>query len=152
WTENPRGALPVLYHAPDERAEARFVVQEIARSARERPLGDFVVFYRTNAQSRVFEEECLRAGIGYSLVGGTKFYDRKEVKDVLAYLRVVANPSDEWSLSRIVNTPPRGIGASTVAKLADDAAARGRRLVDSIDDPPETLAAGLRAKVLELSR
>jgi DNA helicase-2/ATP-dependent DNA helicase PcrA len=152
WTENPRGAAPILYHAPDERAEARFVIQEIARGARERPLGDFVVFYRTNAQSRVLEEECLRAGIGYSLVGGTKFYDRKEVMDVLAYLRVIANPSDEWSLLRIVNTPPRGIGASTVAKLAEDAASRGRRLIDAIGDPPQTLAAGLRAKVLELSR
>jgi len=152
WTANAKGALPVLYHAPDERAEARFVIQEIARGARERPLGDFVVFYRTNAQSRVLEEECLRAGIGYSLVGGTKFYDRKEVKDLLAYLRVIANPSDEWSLLRVINTPPRGIGGSTVAKLSEDAETRGKRLVDSIDEPPPTLAAGLRAKVLDFSR
>ncbi len=136
WTQNPRGARTVLHHAPDERAEARFVVLEIARASRRRALGDFVVFYRTNAQSRVFEEECLRSGIPYSLVGGTKFYSRKEIKDLLAYLRVVANPQDECSLLRIINVPPRGIGATTVEKLRVAARGGGRALFEVLSDPP----------------
>jgi ATP-dependent DNA helicase UvrD/PcrA len=152
WTANPRGSLPALYHAADERAEARFVIREIARGAQARPLGDFVVFYRTNAQSRVLEEECLRAGIGYTLVGGTKFYDRKEIKDLLAYLRVVANPLDEWSLLRAINVPARGIGASTIAKLGDAARERGQSLHDALSDPPATVGTAARAKVLEFAR
>ncbi len=152
WTANPAGPLPVLHHARDEHAEARFVIQEVARASRSRPLGDFVVFYRTNAQSRVFEEECLRAGIAYSLVGGTKFYERKEIKDVLAYLRVAANPDDEWSLLRVINVPARGIGASTVAKLVAAARASGRPLFEELASPPASLSAGTRAKVVEFTR
>ncbi len=147
WTANPRGVRPVLHHAPDERAEARFVVREIARASRRRALGDFVVFYRTNAQSRVLEEECLRAGIPYSLVGGTKFYSRKEIKDLLAYLRVVANPRDEWSLLRILNVPARGIGAATVEKLRGAARGGGRALFEVLLAPPATLAATVRGRI-----
>ncbi|MET0151215.1 MAG: UvrD-helicase domain-containing protein [Candidatus Binatia bacterium] len=147
WTANPRGVRPVLHHAPDERAEARFVVQEIARASRRRALGDFVVFYRTNAQSRVFEEECLRAGIPYSLVGGTKFYSRKEIKDLLAYLRVVANPRDEWSLLRILNVPARGIGATTVEKLRGAARGEGRALFEVLSDPSPVLPATVHRKI-----
>jgi ATP-dependent DNA helicase UvrD/PcrA len=152
WTANPPGPRPVLYHAGDERSEARFVIQQIARISRHRPLGDFVVFYRTNAQSRVFEEECLRAGIAYSLVGGLKFYERKEVKDVLAYLRLVANPADEWSLQRVINVPARGIGPSTVAKLLVSAREQGCTLLEVLSQPPATLSAGARGKVLEFAR
>jgi DNA helicase II / ATP-dependent DNA helicase PcrA len=152
WTDNPRGCRVILYHAGDERAEARFVVQEIARGSRKRPLGDFVVFYRTNAQSRVFEEECLRAGIAYSLVGGVKFYERKEIKDLLAYLRVVANRDDEWSLQRIINVPARGIGASTVEKLVAAARVRGVPLADMLADPPDALPTTLREKVLAFAK
>ncbi|MBI2964100.1 MAG: UvrD-helicase domain-containing protein [Deltaproteobacteria bacterium] len=151
WTANPPGPRTVLHHARDEHDEARFVIQEVARASRQRPLGDFVVFYRTNAQSRVFEEECLRAGIGYSLVGGTKFYERKEIKDVLAYLRVIANPDDEWSLLRVINVPARGIGASTVAKLVAVARNRGGSLFDALASPLESLSAGARAKVAEFA-
>jgi ATP-dependent DNA helicase UvrD/PcrA len=147
WTANPRGVRPVLHHAPDERAEARFVVQEVARASRRRALGDFVVFYRTNAQSRVFEEECLRAGIPYSLVGGTKFYSRKEIKDLLAYLRVVANPRDEWSLLRILNVPARGIGATTVEKLRGAARGEGRALFEVLSDPSAVLPATVHRKI-----
>lgn len=152
WTENAKGDLPVLFHAADERAEARFVVEEIVRLSRERPLGDFVVFYRVNAQSRVFEEECIRCGVPYALVGGLKFYERKEVKDVLAYLRVVANPADEWSLLRIVNSPPRGIGATTTARLIEAARGRGTTLFETLADPPATLSPALRERVLSFSR
>jgi len=152
WTTNARGPRPVLYHASDERSEARFVIQQIARLSRERPLGDFVVFYRTNAQSRVLEEECLRAGVAYGLVGGLKFYDRKEVKDVLAYLRLVANPADEWSLQRVVNVPARGIGIATVGRLLASARERGCSLLEVLSRPPAALSAGARAKVLEFAR
>jgi DNA helicase-2/ATP-dependent DNA helicase PcrA len=147
WTANPRGARPVLHHAPDERAEARFVVQEIARFSRQRALGDCVVFYRTNAQSRVFEEECLSAAIPYSLIGGTKFYARKEIKDLLAYLRVVANPQDDWSLARIVNVPARGIGATTVEKLREAARSENRSLFEVLSNPPSSLSVGVRSKI-----
>ncbi len=147
WTANPQGARPVLHHAPDERAEARFVVQEIARFSRQRALGDCVVFYRTNAQSRVFEEECLSAAIPYSLIGGTKFYARKEIKDLLAYLRVVANPQDDWSLARIVNVPARGIGATTVEKLREAARSENRSLFEVLSNPPSSLSVGVRSKI-----
>lgn len=151
WTENPSGPRPVLHHARDERAEARFVVQEIARASRRRPLGDYVVFYRTNAQSRVFEEECLRAGIPYSLVGGTKFYQRKEIKDILAYLRVIANPDDEWSLVRIINVPARGIGQTTVEKLLAAARADGKSLAETLSAQAAALPAAVRGKVLDFA-
>jgi DNA helicase-2/ATP-dependent DNA helicase PcrA len=151
-TENPQGSRTILHQADDERAEARFVVREIARESGKRPLGDFVVFYRTNAQSRVFEEECLRAGIPYSLVGGFKFYERKEIKDMLAYLRVVANPDDEWSLGRIVNVPPRGIGTSTQQKLVAAARTRGVSLAQTLDHPPEALPTAARERVLSFAK
>jgi DNA helicase II / ATP-dependent DNA helicase PcrA len=152
WTENPRGSRAILHHAGDERGEARFVVQEIARGSRKRPLGDFVVFYRTNAQSRVFEEECLRSGIAYSLIGGIKFYERKEIKDLLAYLRVVVNRDDEWSLQRVINVPARGIGSSTLEKLVTAARARRVSLAATLDDPPDALPVAVREKVRGFAR
>lgn len=151
WTANAEGPKPVLHHARDEHAEARFVIQEIARGSRQRPLGDFVVFYRTNAQSRVFEEECLRAGMAYTLIGGTKFYDRKEIRDILAYLRVLANPNDEWSLLRIINVPARGIGASTVARLQQASTARGAPVRGVLGNPPDTISPAIAAKIAEFA-
>jgi len=151
WTANPPGPRPILHHAHDERAEARFVVREIAQGSRRRPLRDFVVFYRTNAQSRVFEEECLRAGVAYSLIGGTKFYERKEIKDVLAYLRVIANPEDEWSLLRVINVPPRGIGGSTVEKLVGAASSSGAPLSRVLASPPDSLSEAVRGKLRAFS-
>ena len=147
WTQNGDGRKPVLHHALDERHEARFVLDEIVALARSRRLGDFVVFYRTNAQSRVLEEECLRRGIPYALVGGVRFYERKEVKDVLAYLRVLANPSDEWSLLRIVNVPARGIGAVSLGKLQAVARARSRSLFEVLVDAPTDLPSEVRRRV-----
>ncbi len=119
WTENPTGEAVVVYQAGDEQAEAGFIVERIRELVAEQghSLDDFAVFYRTNAQSRVLEDALRRAVTPYVIVGGLRFYERKEVKDLLAYLRLVANPDDAQSFKRIVNVPARGIGAASVEKL-----------------------------------
>lgn len=117
WTAAGPGERIVGYVADDEADEARFVAEEIGRLGRDcgtRP-GEVAVFYRTNAQSRAFEEALIRAGRPYRVVGGTRFYERREIRDVLAYLRLLVNPADEISLRRILNTPKRGIGDRAVA-------------------------------------
>ena len=124
WTEAHEGTRITVYRAEDERDEARFVVQRLRDlSGGERR--NAAVFYRTNAQSRAIEEALIRGGIRYVIVGGTRFYERKEVKDLIAYLRFVANPDDDLSLSRIVNVPPRGIGAVTWNAIGNAASERG---------------------------
>jgi DNA helicase-2/ATP-dependent DNA helicase PcrA len=112
WSENGKGSTIVGYVAESEHDEADFVISQIRalRDSGKSTPGDTAIFYRTNAQSRVFEEVFLRVGIPYKVVGGVRFYERKEVKDFLAYLRVIVNPEDEVSLRRIINTPKRGIG------------------------------------------
>jgi DNA helicase-2/ATP-dependent DNA helicase PcrA len=119
WTEQGDGAPIVRYEAEDEHDEASFVVGEIRKLTdnADHRFGDVAVFYRTNAQSRVVEESLVRAGIPYRVFGGVKFYDRREVKDALAYLRALVNPDDEVSWKRIVNTPKRGVGDTSVAKV-----------------------------------
>ncbi len=119
WTEQGGGELITRYQAEDERDEARFVAQEIQRLVEDSTcvLNDVAVFYRTNAQSRVIEEAFVQSGIPYRVVGGTKFYDRREIKDVLAYLRALVNPDDEVSWKRAINTPKRGVGETSVAKI-----------------------------------
>ncbi len=109
----------VRYHADDEGDESQYVTSQLHHLHDELHYrwGDCAVFFRTNAQSRVVEEQLMRVGIPYQVVGGTRFYDRREVKDALAYLRTVVNPADEVSLKRILNTPKRGIGESSVAKI-----------------------------------
>lgn len=122
WTENTSGDSISLITCRNERHEGEFVAQEILRANKtfENPAyNNFVVLYRTNAQSRVMEEVFLRYGIPYQIVGGIKFYDRKEIKDILAYLRLVQNPADSVSLHRIINAPPRKIGAKTLAVIQD---------------------------------
>jgi DNA helicase-2/ATP-dependent DNA helicase PcrA len=111
------GELITTYHAEDEHDEAGWIAAEIARLHDRHPWGDVAVFYRTNAQSRAVEEELVRRNIAYKVVGGTKFYDRREIKDVLAYLKAVVNPTDEVSLKRIVNVPKRGIGDTSIDRL-----------------------------------
>jgi DNA helicase-2/ATP-dependent DNA helicase PcrA len=119
WTANVEG--PKIIHAAlaDERAEAEFVISEIKRIAEyeNRTYPEFAIFYRTHAQSRQFEEEFRRAKIPYEIVGGLRFYDRKEIKDVLSYFKVLQNPQDSVSLKRIINVPARGIGKTTIDKL-----------------------------------
>lgn len=154
WTDNGKGTKPVYYEASDEKDEARFVVermQELQRTAG-LPLGKMAVLYRTNAQSRVLEEMLVKSGMSYSLVGGTKFYDRAEIKDILAYLKVIHNPNDSLSLLRIINVPRRGIGNATIEKLQGYANESGMTLFEVLsaaDDVPG-LSARFKAKLDEL--
>ncbi|MCM3023776.1 DNA helicase PcrA [Heyndrickxia ginsengihumi] len=120
WTENPDGQNIIYYRADSEQAEGQFVagkIKELTASGK-RKLSDFAVLYRTNAQSRVIEEVFMKSNIEYNIVGGIRFYDRKEIKDILAYLRLIANPDDDISLQRIINVPKRGIGSTSLDKIA----------------------------------
>jgi DNA helicase II / ATP-dependent DNA helicase PcrA len=121
WTENPEGNKISYYRADSEQGEAQFIVGKIKELTRDgkHKLSDVAILYRTNAQSRVMEEVLLKSNINYSIVGGTKFYDRKEIKDMLAYLRLVSNPDDDISLQRVINVPKRGIGSSSLDKIAN---------------------------------
>jgi DNA helicase II / ATP-dependent DNA helicase PcrA len=121
WTENPEGNKIYYYRADSEQSEAQFVAGKIkeAIDSGKRKYSDFAILYRTNAQSRVMEEVLLKSNIEYSIVGGIKFYDRKEIKDTLAYLRLIANPDDDISLARVINVPKRGVGSSSVDKIAN---------------------------------
>src|SRR5439155_10208923 len=127
WTESEQGDLAVRYRAENEHDEAWFVANEIERLVQEEGFryGDVAVFYRTNPQSRVIEEVLSQAGIAYRVVGGVRFYQRKEIKDVFAYLRAVVNPDDTVSSRRIVNTPKRGIGDATVSAVEGFAGEEG---------------------------
>lgn len=119
WTENDEGQKIGYYRADSEQTEAQFVagkINELIKNEK-RKYADFAILYRTNAQSRVMEEVLLKSNIGYQIIGGTKFYDRKEIKDILAYLRLIANPDDDISLQRVINVPKRGIGASSIEKI-----------------------------------
>ena len=129
WSELGSGAPIVRYQAEDEHDEAAYVVGEIRRhvDGGDFRYGDVAVLYRTNAQSRVIEEQLVRAGMPYRVFGGTKFYDRKEIKDALAYLRALVNPDDEVSWKRIVNVPKRGVGDTSMAKV--DSYAKGAEVV-----------------------
>lgn len=123
WTENQTGEKINIYIGDNEHSEAYFIVEKIMEGRNKgRNYRDFAILYRTNAQSRVIEEVLVKSNIPYVIFGGTKFYDRKEIKDILAYLRLISNPDDDISLRRIINVPKRGIGQTTVEKIADYAA------------------------------
>lgn len=130
WTDKIEGAKIQHFTAQSEHEEAAFIGDTIAKKhdIHDVPYGDMAILYRTNAQSRVLEEALIKRALPYTMVGGTKFYDRKEIKDVLAYLRVLYNPFDDLSLLRIINVPKRSIGATTVAKLQDHAREKGTSL------------------------
>lgn len=135
WTENPTGDKITCYQADSEHDEAYFIVDAIRQQlARYRRYDKFAILYRTNAQSRVIEEVLIKSNIPYTIVGGTKFYDRKEIKDILAYLRVISNPDDDLSLARIINVPKRNIGDTTVEKLLAYATAHGTSLYGAIQE------------------
>jgi len=126
-----RGLAPMVYAAASDREEAAYVAARVEALRRERPESRTVVLYRTHAQSRLFEEEFIRRRLPHLLVGGQRFYERREVKDALAYLRLLVNPHDDASFLRVVQAPPRGIGAATVAMIEHAAGARGRSLWDA---------------------
>ena len=130
WTDKIEGAKIQHFTAQSEHEEAAFIGDTIAKKhdIHDVTYGDMAILYRTNAQSRVLEEALIKRALPYTMVGGTKFYDRKEIKDVLAYLRVLYNPFDDLSLLRIINVPKRSIGATTVAKLQDYAREKGTSL------------------------
>ncbi|MCL4449372.1 MAG: UvrD-helicase domain-containing protein [Actinobacteria bacterium] len=156
WTENATGEPVYLKECCDEREESEWVgvkIEELYANSSLR-WDDMAVMYRTQAQSRSIEDEFLRRAIPYQVVGGTRFYDRKEIKDILAYLRVVYNPKDEISLRRIINEPKRGIGLSSIAKLADMAENRGVGLYEMVMSAggslPAKAAKGIREFALIL--
>ena len=146
WTDMPGGEPIIHYMAGDERDEARFIVETVVKrkTVYNQPYGTMAVLYRTNAQSRVVEEAFVKSGIPYTIVGGVKFYDRKEIKDMLAYLRVLNNPNDSLSLLRIINVPRRGIGDTSVGRLTDHATAQELTLFDVVSNPD--LVPGLTAR------
>jgi DNA helicase-2/ATP-dependent DNA helicase PcrA len=151
WTDEGDGTAIIRYHADDEGDEAQWVVHEINKlhDSGQYHWGDVAVFYRTNAQSRVVEEHLLRAGVPYKVIGGTRFYDRREIKDALAYLKAVVNPSDEVSVKRVLNVPKRGIGDSTVAKLDGWAAMHGYTFMQALRRSADAGVAGRAVKGIE---
>ncbi|MEF7565834.1 DNA helicase PcrA [Bacillus infantis] len=135
WTENAEGNKLFHYRADSEQGEGQFVagkIKEMVDSGK-RKYSEIAILYRTNAQSRVMEEVLLKSNIEYSIVGGIKFYDRKEIKDILAYLRLIANPDDDISLQRVINVPKRGIGSGSVDKIANFAQMHDMTMYQALD-------------------
>ena len=144
WTDQGHGEKIVRYHADDEGDESQWVAHTIAglHDAGDFRWGEVAVFYRTNAQSRVVEEALMRTGVPYKVVGGTRFYDRREVKDALAYVKAVVNPADEVSVKRVLNVPKRGVGDTTVGRLDAWANSRGVTFREALDHAEEAGASG----------
>jgi DNA helicase II / ATP-dependent DNA helicase PcrA len=146
WTAGEEGERIRQFTAADDYAEARFVVSEILRLVDSGDsLKDIAVFYRTNAQSRTLEDVLVREGVSYQIVGGVRFYERAEIKDLMAYLSVISNSNDSVSLERIINVPKRGLGATSVARLSEHAQRNGISLYDALAEANE---AGLTGKAL----
>lgn len=139
WTENPSGNKIIHYQAQTEHDEADYIAGVIynRHEISHEPYGNMAILFRTNAQSRVLEEKLMRYAIPYTMVGGTKFYDRKEIKDVLAYLRLLYNPEDSLSLTRIINVPKRNIGATTMEHVAAYAEEQGISLFEALSSTDE---------------
>ena len=151
WTDGNSGDRIVRYYASDEGDEATFVASTALQLTRETGamFSDTAVLYRTNAQSRVIEESFMRLGVPYQVVGGTKFYDRREVRDALAYLRVVANPADEVSVKRVLNVPKRGVGDTSVARIDEFASQEGLSFLDAARRASEAGVSGRAARGVE---
>ncbi|MGA0837178.1 MAG: ATP-dependent helicase, partial [Ilumatobacteraceae bacterium] len=151
WTDSGQGERIVRYFATDEGDESTWVASTARGLSAERGAAwnDIAVLYRTNAQSRVVEEAFMRLGVPYQVVGGTRFYDRREIKDALAYLRAVVNPADEVSVKRVLNVPKRGIGDTSVARLDEFAAAEGITFLDACRRATEAGVGGRASKGLE---
>ncbi len=152
WTENPEGEAVALYEAYDGYDEARYAGEQIrAHVAAGGRHGEVAILYRTNAQSRQFEEMFLRLGIPYQIVGGVRFYERTEIKDILAYLRLASNPSDEASLRRVLNVPRRGIGDTTLRRLEARARAEGISLWEALRRPGDAAGPAVRRGIDEFT-
>ena len=151
WTDTGGGERIVRYHADNEGDEATWVASTISQSTRESGAmwSDTAVLYRTNAQSRVIEEAFMRLGVPYQVIGGTRFYDRREVKDAMAYLRAVVNPADEVSVKRVLNVPKRGIGDASIARLDDFAAGEGITFLESARRASDAGVSGRAARGIE---
>ena len=151
WTDSGSGEPIVHFTGEDEGDEAQWVVHEASRLHEEehRRWSDVALFYRTNAQARVLEEQLMRSGVPYRVVGGTRFYDRKEVKDALAYLKAVVNPTDEVSLKRVLNVPRRGVGDQSVGRLDAFARAEGISFLDALRRWDEAGVSGRTARGIE---
>jgi DNA helicase-2/ATP-dependent DNA helicase PcrA len=151
WSEKGAGDRIVRYHAEDERDEASWVVRTMQHlhDTDNQRWRDIAVFYRTNAQARVVEEALIRHGVPYKVVGGTRFYDRREIKDAMAYLRAVVNPGDEVSVKRVLNVPKRGIGDTSVGKLDALAAAKGISFTDAMRRCDEAGVSGSAGRGIE---
>ncbi|MCL2760159.1 MAG: UvrD-helicase domain-containing protein [Desulfuromonadales bacterium] len=150
WTENPAGDKIVYRRLEDDRAEARFVCREIEKYVGNgKDLGSVALFYRTNAQSRSFEDALVSAGIPYRMIGGMRFYERMEIRDVLAYLKLIDNPADEMAAKRIINVPTRGIGHATVDRITEIANTNKITFLQALGVASEGtyLGAGPKAKV-----
>lgn len=148
WTVKEKGEKLKYYRSDDEKDEARYIAQEIDRLKNNRlKYKDFAILYRTNAQSRTFEEALSARDIPYRVLGGARYYDRKEIKDLMAYMRLVQNPSDDLSLSRIINEPKRGIGEKTLEKLRTLATVRNESLLVTLMD--DEIVESLPAKAVE---
>ena len=139
WTENDEGSLPIIHRADDEYDEGRFIVEEINHLRREEyfKYSDFTVLYRMNSQSRAIEEILRREGIPYKILGGLKFYERKEIKDIISYLRLIYNFSDNISLKRIINEPKRGIGKTSIDNIQEISEKTGLSMFDIIKHADE---------------
>lgn len=154
WTENTDGKKIAYYRAGTEHEEAYYVAGKMRELSKDGfRYSDLAVLYRTNAQSRVIEETLVKSNIPYRMVGSIKFYDRKEIKDILAYLKLIANPDDDISLARVINEPKRGIGASSMDKLADRAIQADLSLMKTIDQVEQTdIAARTAHKMQDFSK
>ncbi|HSX58276.1 MAG TPA: UvrD-helicase domain-containing protein [Candidatus Saccharimonadales bacterium] len=141
WTQNPEGVPTVVYQAKNELEEADFIIRSIQNltSKQGYSLSSFAILYRTNAQSRVLEEALLRDGLPYTIVGGTRFYDRREIRDMIAYLRYLNNPKDALSFKRVINTPPRGIGPKALSEKDNPKVENFRSEMESLRVKNETL-------------
>jgi DNA helicase-2/ATP-dependent DNA helicase PcrA len=147
WTEAGSGEAIIRYHADDESDEAHWIANQLMHLHDSgHRWGDCAIFYRTNAQSRLIEEYLMRVGISYKVIGGTRFYDRREVRDALAYLKIAVNPADEVSVKRVLNVPKRGIGESSVGRLDAWARSHGLTFFDALREAP---AAGVTGRAVK---
>ena len=152
WTKNPEGDSINIVECPDDKSEAEYVAQEVGKFARiSGELSEIAVFYRTNAQSRLIEDCLRRINMPYKVVGGVRFYERKEVKDVLGYVRMIVNPRDSLALSRVINVPARGVGATTLKKLERESIQKNCSLWETIkcivEKPENYLHLNLSARI-----